>query len=106
MLYSFIIGMSLTASFYMMTESAIPFSLFPLLTLFFSINHFYRIYMNQTKNEKVISTTWISFFIGVFFYAALTGAAYPELGSNFFSVMIALILGIWLIYVFIFSEKK
>ena len=104
-LYALVIGISLSASVYMISEPLIHFSIFPFLSLFFAVNHFYRIYTKQSQNEKVITTSWASFFIGIFFYSALVGAMYPELGSNFISVTLTLFICIWLIYKFIFGEK-
>jgi len=87
-------------------NSVIGFSIFPFLTLFFAVNHFYRVYTKQSQNEKVLMTSWISFLIGVFFYSALAGALHPELGSNFISVALTLFLSIWLIYKFLFGDKS
>jgi hypothetical protein len=105
-IYSFIIGISLTASVFIVINSVIEFSIFPFLTLFFAVDRFYRVYTQEAQNEKILMTSWISFLIGVFFYNALTGALHPELGSNFISVTLTLFLSIWLTYKFIFGEKS
>lgn len=106
LIYTFIIGISLSACFYMLVESIIPFSIFPFLTLYLSVNRFYRMYNEGDQTELTITPAWASLLIGIFSYAALKGALYPELGSNFISVIITLVISIWFIYKLIFGNKK
>ncbi len=103
--YTFIIGVSLNACISIFTISQVAFSIFPFLTLFFAINHFYRFYVKEADNEASIRPAWITFFIGIFAHSAFTGALYPELGSNFISITLALILVIWLMYKWMFGDK-
>ncbi|MEG3754908.1 YijD family membrane protein [Psychromonas arctica] len=105
LIYTFLIGLSANACFSILTISQVTFSIFPFVTLFFAISHFYRSYINETNNETTIRPAWAAFFIGIFSYAAFTGALYPELGSNFLSITITLILAIWLMYKMMFGDK-
>jgi len=105
LIYTFLIGLSANACFSILTISLIPFSPFPFLTLFFVINHFYRIYTNEANNEASIRPAWVAFFIGTFSYSAFIGARHPELGSNFLSIALTLILSIWLMYKLMFGDK-
>jgi len=105
LIYTFLIGLSANACFSILTISQVTFSIFPFVTLFFSISHFYRLYIHEANNETSIRPAWAAFFIGIFSYAAFTGALYPELGSNFLSITITLILAIWLMYKMMFGDK-
>ncbi|WP_413700701.1 DUF1422 family protein [Psychromonas sp. KJ10-10] len=103
--YTFIIGLSLNACLSIFTISQITFSIFPFLTLCFSVNHFYGFYINEAENEASVRPAWVTFFMGIFTYSAFTGALYPELGSNFISISLTLILGIWVMYKWMFGDK-
>lgn len=105
LIYTFLIGLSVNACFSILTISQITFSVFPFLTLFFALNHFYRLYINEAENEATIRPAWAAFFIGLFSYTAFISALHPELGSNFLSITISLILAIWLMYKLMFGDK-
>ena len=104
-LYTFLIGLSLNACISIFTIAPVEFSIFPFLTLFFAVNHFYGFYIKEENNEATIKPAWVTFFMGIFSYSAFTGALYPELGSNFLSIAITFILGIWLMYKWMFGDK-
>lgn len=103
--YTFVIGLSLNACLSIFTISPVEFSIFPFFTLFFSVNYFYGLYIKEADNEASIRPAWATFFMGIFSYSAFTGALYPELGSNFISITITLILAIWLMYKWMFGEN-
>lgn len=103
--YTFLIGLSANACFSILTVTQAPLSPFPFLTLFFAVNHFYRMYIKDAGNEISIRPAWAAFFLGVFSYAAVQGAQYPELGSNFISITLTLALTIWLMYKLMFGDK-
>ena len=105
LVYTFLIGLSANACFSILTISLVTFSPFPFFTLFFAVNHFYRLYIHEANNESSIRPAWATFFIGIFSYSAFIGAQYPELGSNFLSVTTTLILLIWLTYKLMFGNK-
>lgn len=103
--YTCLIGLSLNACLSAFTISQVEFSIFPFFTLFFAVNHFYGLYIKEANNEITIRPAWAAFFIGIFAYSAYTGARYPELGSNFVSITLTLILTIWLMYKWMFGDK-
>ncbi len=103
--YTFLIGLSANACFSILTITLVPFSPFPFLTLFFAVNHFYGLYIKEAHNEISVRPAWGAFFIGIFSYSAFLGAQYPELGSNFISITLTLILSIWLMYKLMFGDK-
>jgi hypothetical protein len=104
--YTYTIGLSLSACYAMLSKEQVHFSAFAFLTLFFAVTHFYSLYIKDADNEISIRPAWGAFFIGIFSYSAFIGTQYPELGSNFFSVMLTLILSIWLIYKLMFGDKR
>lgn len=106
LIYTFIVGISLSACFYSLTEAAIQFSVFPFLTLYFSASKFYSLYNEERQSELVITPAWATFLIGIFSYAALIGALHPELGSNLLSVIMTLVIAVWFIYKLIFGDKN
>jgi len=103
LIYTYIVGMSLSACFYILRQSTFDFSIFPFLALYFSARRFYQLY---EQAEVLISPAWGSFFLGVFSYSALKGALHPELGSNWFSIIVTLVLLILVFYQTIFADKK
>jgi len=103
--YTFLIGLSLNACISAFTISQVTFSIFPFCTLFFTVNHFYGFYIREADNEVTVQPAWATFFLGIFSYSAFTGALYPELGSNFLSVTLVLILTIWVTYKLMFGDK-
>lgn len=106
LIYTFIIGISLSACFSSLIEETVLFSIFPYLSLYFSVTKFYKLYNEDGQSEMVIKPAWGSLLIGVFSYAALIGAMHPELGSNLFSIIITLVISIWFIYTLIFGNKS
>lgn len=105
LVYTFIIGLSASACFATFTHSFVTFSIFPFISLFLAIYHFYSKYLENEQNDSTISGAWIALFIGIFSYYAFIGALHPELGSNFISITLTLILGIWLMYKVMFGDK-
>ncbi|AGH82487.1 hypothetical protein PCNPT3_12755 [Psychromonas sp. CNPT3] len=105
LIYTFIIGLSASACFSMLTVSLMPLSPFAFLTLIFSCDRFYALYIANDNHEESIRPAWATLFIGLFSYHAYTGALHPELGSNLFSVIMILILCIWLMYRLMFGNK-
>jgi len=105
LIHAFLIGLSANACFSILTISQVSFSPFPFFTLYFAVTHFYRLYIHEANNEISIRPAWAAFFIGLFSYAAFIGALHPELGSNFISITLTLILAIWLMYKLMFGDK-
>jgi len=103
--YTFLIGLSANACFSILTVTLVPFSPFPFLTLYFTVNHFYKIYIKEAHHEVSIRPAWAAFLIGIFSYSAFLAAQYPELGSNFISITLTLLLTIWLMYKLMFGDK-
>ncbi|MCK5818336.1 MAG: DUF1422 family protein [Psychromonas sp.] len=106
LIYPFIMGISLSASYYILTKLNFHFSIFPFLALYFSVSKFYYIYTKNGQAEDWIKPAWASFFLGIFSYSALQGMLHPELGSNLLSIIVMLVLLIWFFYKLIFGNKS
>ena len=80
------------ASLAVLTTSQVPFSLYPLIAFFLAA---YQLFLHYRQEPMVGNTpvcTLLCFFIGVFGHAALLKVQYPEMGSNFFSLIMMLLL--------------
>ena len=73
-------------------ESVAPFSFFPLIALLLAAYQLYQHYQREPMEGNTPICLLISFFIGVFGHSALFKVQFPELGSNFFSVIAMLLL--------------
>lgn len=104
--YSFIAGLSLSASFYVLTVEQIIFSLFPLFSLFFSIAHLFTVYLKGEMDELNMQLGWITFLIGVFSYSAVLSTQYVELSSNILSITLTSILMVGFVFKIIIINKK
>ena len=73
-------------------ESVVPFSFYPLIALLLAASQLYQHYRHEPMVGNTPSCILLCFFIGVFGHSALVKVQYPELGSNFFSLIMMLLL--------------
>lgn len=73
-------------------ESVVPFSFYPLIALLLAASQLYQHYRHEPMVGNTPSCILLCFFIGVFGHSALVKVQYPELGSNFFSLIAMLLL--------------
>ncbi|MGY3929716.1 ATPase [Aeromonas encheleia] len=92
LLLALLIGICGDAFLSVLTASAVPFSFFPLIALLLAANQLYQLYRHQPMVGNTPSCILLCFFIGVFGHSALIKVQYPELGSNFFSLIAMLLL--------------
>ena len=92
LLLSLLIGICGDAFLSVLTESAVPFSFFPLIALLLAAYQLYQHYRHEPMVGNTPVCMILSFFIGVFGHSALIKVQYPELGSNFFSLIAMLLL--------------
>ncbi len=92
LLLALLIGICGDASLSMLTTSAISFSFFPLIALGLAAYQLYQRYCQAPMVGNTPTCLLICFFIGVFGHTALLKVQYPELGSNFFSLIVTLLL--------------
>ncbi|EGR0549557.1 YijD family membrane protein [Vibrio cholerae] len=79
-----------------LTMSSVPFSLFALIALVLSAQMLYQEYLTHPVAEEVPLVGLACFFVGAFGHSAFIKAQYPQEGSNFFSIVIVLLLIFWI----------
>jgi len=92
LLLAMLVGICGDASLAVLTEAVVPFSLFPLMALWLSAYQLLQYYRQEPMVGNVPVCTLLSFLIGLFGHSALLKVQYPELGSNFFSLIMMLLL--------------
>ena len=92
LLLALLIGICGDAFLSVLTESVVPFSFFPLIALLLAAYQLYQHYRHEPMVGNTPSSILLCYFIGVFGHSALLKVQYPELGSNFFSLIAKLLL--------------
>ncbi len=92
LLLALLIGICGDAFLAVVTESVVPFSFFPLIALLLAASQLYQYYRHEPMVGNTPSCILLCFFIGAFGHSALIKVQYPELGSNFFSLIAMLLL--------------
>lgn len=96
LLLAFLVGLCGHASLAVVTDSQVPFSLFPLIALVLAAQSLYRHYVSEPMEGETPACTLISLVIGFLGHMAFLRVQYPELGSNFIPLILALVLAAWL----------
>jgi len=91
-----ITGMCCDAILSWFTMSEISFSIFPVIALVLSVQSLYQEYLKRPVSEDFPLVGLASFFVGIFGHSAFIKAQYPDSGSNFFAIIIVLVLMLWI----------
>jgi len=91
-----IAGMCGDALLSWLTISEVSFSIFPVIALVLSVQALYQEYLRNPVAEDIPLVGLACFFVGAFGHSAFAKAQYPEAGSNFFSIIVVLLLMIWI----------
>ncbi|MBU2897524.1 YijD family membrane protein [Vibrio hepatarius] len=91
-----IAGMCGDALLSWVTMSEVPFSIFPLIALVLSVQALYQEYLRSPVSEDIPLVGLACFFVGAFGHSAFIKAQYPDAGSNFFAIVISLLLLLWI----------
>ena len=89
-------GMCCDAILSWLTMSQVGFSIFPVIALVLSVQSLYQEYLKKPVSEDFPLVGLASFFVGVFGHSAFLKAQYPDSGSNFFAIVVVLVLMIWI----------
>ncbi|MBD1558656.1 YijD family membrane protein [Vibrio sp. S9_S30] len=95
LLLALIAGMCSNALLSALTVSEVAFSVFPVIALVLAVQNLYQEYLRHPVSEDIPMVALACFFVGAFGYSAFLGAQYPESGSNFFSIIVTLLLLVW-----------
>lgn len=88
-------GMSCNAILSWMTVSDVVFSIFPWIALLLSVQTLYQEYLKKPLAEDIPLVGLACFFVGAFGHSAFLKAQLPDVGSNFFAILVSLILMLW-----------
>ncbi|MDD9176706.1 YijD family membrane protein [Aliivibrio finisterrensis] len=103
---SVITGLSLNAVWVGFTVTEVAFSIFPIIALVLAAQGLYQEYLRQPESEDTSLIAVACFFVGLFGHSAFVKAQYPEMGGNFFSILVALSLLLWIAVKMGFLKKK
>lgn len=95
LLLAVIAGMCGNALLSSVTLSEITFSIFPLIALVLAMQMLYQNYLANPVAEDIPMLGLACFFVGAFGHSAFIKAKYPEVGSNFFAILVTMILLAW-----------
>lgn len=91
-----IAGMCGDALLSWMTISQVSFSIFSVIALVLSVQALYQEYLRHPVAEDIPLVGLACFFVGAFGHSAFVKAQYPDAGSNFFSIIVVLLLMVWI----------
>lgn len=95
LILAIIAGMCSNAIISSILHSAVAFSIFSVIALALSLQMLYQEYLRNPVAEDIPMIGLACFFVGVFGHSAFLKAQHPEIGSNFFAIMITLLLLLW-----------
>ncbi len=95
LLLAVIVGMCSNALLSVLTVTEVAFSIFPLIALVLSVQMLYQNYLRNPVSEELPLVGLACFFVGAFGYSAFVKAQYPGAGSNFFAIIVTLLLLLW-----------
>jgi hypothetical protein len=95
LIMAIVAGMCGDAILSWMTMNSVEFSIFPFIALALALHYLYQEYLRQPVSEDFPLIGLACFFVGAFGHSAFIKALYPGAGSNFFSILIALVLMLW-----------
>ncbi|WP_394213039.1 YijD family membrane protein [Enterovibrio calviensis] len=74
---------------------SVAFSIFPVIAFVLSVYCFYQQHVNQPLTEGTPLIAFACFLVGAFGYSAFVRMQIPELGGNFFSIIVTMLLVFW-----------
>ncbi|GLO62268.1 membrane protein [Vibrio sp. MACH09] len=95
LLLAVIAGMCGNALLSSVTLSEVSFSIFPLIALALAAQMLYQNYLTNPVAEDIPLLGLACFFVGAFGHSAFLKAKYPEVGSNFFAILVTMLLLMW-----------
>jgi drug/metabolite transporter (DMT)-like permease len=90
-----IAGMCSNAILSSMTMAEVSFSVFSLIALVLSVQMLYQDYLKNPVAEDIPLVGLACFFVGAFGYSAFVKAQHPDTGSNFFAIVVSMLLLLW-----------
>ena len=76
----------------------ISFSIFPVLAFVLAGYSFYQHHLAHPLTEGTPLIAFACFLVGAFGYSAFVRMQVPDLGSNFFAIMMTMFLSFWIFF--------
>ncbi|MDD1796162.1 YijD family membrane protein [Enterovibrio makurazakiensis] len=88
-------GSATLATFFI---DSVAFSVFPVIAFVLSVYCFYQQHVNQPLTEGTPLIAFACFLVGAFGYSAFVRMQVPDLGGNFFSIIVTMLLAFWVVH--------
>ncbi|WP_028024314.1 YijD family membrane protein [Enterovibrio calviensis] len=88
-------GSATLATFFI---DSVAFSIFPVIAFVLSVYCFYQQHINQPLTEGTPLIAFACFLVGAFGYSAFVRMQVPDLGGNFFSIIVTMLLAFWVVH--------
>lgn len=98
LLFSVLVGVSISASYLSLFNSAVPFSVFPIISLALSVYCLYQRYVRDLLPDGFGIVVIGSCLLGLFGYVTVILVEYNNMGSNMIPTLICLALLFWVTY--------
>ena len=91
-------GLCGNATLAVFTSSAVAFSIFPVIAFALALYCLYQEYLSKPMAEGTPAIAFACFLVGAFGYSGFVRAQVPDMGSNYFQLIVSLSLIIWVAY--------
>ena len=98
LILSLVAGFCGNAALAAMTSSYVVFSCFPIIAFLLAVYALYQEYLTKPMIDGAPAIATACFFVGVFGSSAFLRAEMPVIGSNYFPLMIMLVLLFWVVH--------
>lgn len=78
-----------------LTVSQVAFSIFPVIALVLAVQALYQEYLRKPMPEGTPLMSLACFFVGAFGYSAFLRMLNPDMGSNYFAIIVSMSLLLW-----------
>ncbi|MEI8608625.1 YijD family membrane protein [Enterovibrio norvegicus] len=98
LLLAVIAGLCGSATLSTLFVDGVAFSIFPIIAFVLSIYCFYQQHLTQPLTEGTPLIAFACFLVGAFGYSAFVRMQMPDIGGNFFSIIVTMILAFWIFH--------
>ncbi|KXF82541.1 YijD family membrane protein [Enterovibrio coralii] len=98
LLLAVVAGLCGSATLSTLFADSVAFSIFPIIAFVLAVYCFYQQHVTQPLTEGTPMIAFACFLVGAFGYSAFVRMQLPELGGNFFSIIVTMALGLWVLH--------
>ncbi len=88
-------GICGNASWAALTSQHVAFSGFPIIAFLLAIYALYQNYLSKSSPQGTTAMAFGCFIVGILGYSALLKVELPDTGSNYFTLMVMLVVAFW-----------